>query len=93
MAKSELNWLTIDIATLTQKQREAYDAYKKAYAQMKADREWFEETITATVDVPTGKRVVFGYMFGKLSVALADDDAKRTSKAKPAASLADLAKR
>lgn len=93
MAKSELNWLTIDIATLTTDQRKAWDAYKAQYAAMKAAREEFEHLIAKAANPPAGKRVVFGYNFGKLSVALADDDAKRSAKPSSSTSLADLVRR
>lgn len=41
--------------------------------------------------IPDGKRLVFGYNFGKLSVALVDDDAK-PSTAKGTTSLSDFLK-
>lgn len=84
MAKSPAptaNWQTIDPATLPAAVSKQYANYKSAYAEMKAERIAFEEAMRELAPAPTGKRLVFGYNFGKLSVALVDDDAK---PAKPA---------
>lgn len=87
MAKQEANWVTIDVETLSDVQQMAYDEYKTKYRAMKAAREAFEGEMAA--GVPPGKRMVFGYNFGKLSVALVDDD-RKPSKIKGTASLADF---
>lgn len=87
MAKQEANWVTIDVETLSDVQQMAYDEYKTSYRKMKANREAFEAEMSA--GVPAGKRMVFGYNFGKLSVALVDDDRKAKAKA-TTASLADF---
>ena len=86
--KSELSWTEIDPDTLPAAQAAAYADYKALYRKMKAAREAFEASFQSAA--PDGKRFVFGYNFGKLSIALADEDrrAKRTATAK--ASLADF---
>jgi hypothetical protein len=83
MAKqqSTAQWIELDPASLSDVAREAYAAYKATYKQMKTDREWFETCVSEAAELPEGKRLVFGYNFGKLSVAVVDDD----RKAKPAA--------
>jgi len=75
-AASTANWQTIDIETLHPETREMYDAYKAAYVEMKRIRSGFEAHISDQLALPKGKRVVFGYNFGKLSLAIVDDDAK-----------------
>lgn len=92
MAKSStstLAWQNIDVATLPPAIAKQYARYKETYAEMKAERLAFEQAAAALVSPPAGKRVVFGYNFGKLSVALADDDAKPT-KATGGISLSSL---
>ncbi len=84
--KSTLVWSEIDPASLSEKQQEAYADYKAAYAVMKQHRVAFEQSMQ--VHAPAGSRIVCGYNFGKLSVALAPDDAKPVKQAK--GSLADF---
>lgn len=88
MAKTEANWVNIDPATLTDELQAKYQAYKEAYRFMKSEREAFEEAMAKAGEVAEGKRMVFGYNFGKLSVALVDDDRKPS---KPKASQMTLA--
>jgi len=73
-AKQELTWTEIDPASLPEEQGALYAEYKQAYAAMKAARAAFEQSFQAAA--PKGKRIVCGYNFGKLSIALADDVAK-----------------
>lgn len=83
MAKQEANWVELSVDTLDTQAQEAYKAYKDAYAAMKAKRTAFEDYLQATAGLPEGKRMIFGYNFGKLSVAIVDDD-RKPAKAKPA---------
>lgn len=76
---SDAQWTTVDLDTLTASQRQAYDAYKVVQRQAAELRQGFEGTMQA--GIPQGKRLVFGYRFGKLSVALVEDD-RKPSKAK-----------
>ena len=83
-------WHEIDPLTLTDEVKYAYDQYKAQYAAMKAARLTFETMLAAQAAPVEGKRVVFGYNFGKLSVAIVDDD-RKPAKATPAKqSLADF---
>lgn len=89
MAKdSILNWQTIDVASLSPQAQGNHAAYKAAYSAMKDARTKFEQGLNDETDKPTGTRLVFGYNFGKLSIALAPDDAKPKAAAKPTLSLA-----
>lgn len=94
MAKSATaaaTWTQIDTDSLPAPIAKQYANYKSAYAEMKAERKAFEDAITAQLAIPTGKRAVFGYNFGKLSIAIVADDAKPKS-ASSAVSLASLIK-
>lgn len=74
VAKQDANWVNIDIDSLSAGQREAYEAYKALYRTMKQAREGFEAVMAS--GIPQGQRMIFGYNFGKLSVAVVDDDRK-----------------
>ena len=88
-AKSDLTWTEIDPASLPAEVQEAYAQYKDAYRSMKAARTEFETAINEACSPSAGKRVVCGYNFGKLSIALADAaTAPKSSQAK--GSLADF---
>lgn len=91
MAKSPstLNWQTLDPATLRVPVAKQYERYKSAYREMKAERDAFEQALREDAGVPDGMKLVIGYNFGKLSVALAPDDAK-PSTAKGTTSLSDF---
>lgn len=80
------NWQTIDPTSLPAPIAKQYARYKEAYVEMKAERNAFEQAMRDLAPATPGKRLVFGYNYGKLSVALVDDDAKPTS-AKGALSL------
>lgn len=88
-ANSTLTWSEIDPATLPAHIQEAYGAYKVAYAAMKEKRQVFEQSMN-DVPLPEGKRIVCGYNFGKLSIALADDDRKPAKAQASKGSLADF---
>lgn len=92
MAKTQSDavWSEINPDTLPQNMREAYAEYKGYYTMMKAQRLRFETMVSDAAALPEGKRMVFGYNFGKLSVAIVDDD-RKPAKATPAKqSLADF---
>lgn len=83
----KLNWQQIDADSLKGNTAKAYDAYVEARKAAKAKKDDFEalcrvDLVKAEV-VPEdeAERIVFGYSFGRLSVALAPEKAK---KAKPA---------
>jgi hypothetical protein len=93
MAREQIKaeWQTIDVDTLPEAQKKAYDAYKDAYRIMKAMRENFENDMAELAKPPVGQRLVFGYNFGKLSVALVPDDRKPAAKSAPQSLSAFLA--
>lgn len=90
MAKQEANWVNIDIDSLHDEARNAYEAYKASYRAMKAQREAFEGTMSE--DIPQGQRMIFGYNFGKLSVAVVEDDRKVSKPKAQTQSLSDFLK-
>ena len=90
MAKTDAVWIEINPETLPKDIAEAYAQYKEMYKEMKAQRIQFETMLADLTDAPKGKRIVFGYNFGKLSVAIVDDD-RKPARATPARqSLADF---
>lgn len=74
-------WSEIDVASLTEEQRTMYEAYKAKSREAATLRTEFEQEMQG--GVPAGKKLVFGYRFGKLSAALVDDD-RKPAKASPA---------
>lgn len=74
-------WVTIDPETLNPKQKKAYDAYKEDYKVMKEGRQAFEDEMQ--IGLPQGKRLAFGYNFGKLAIAVVDDDGTVKAKKGP----------
>lgn len=91
-AQATASWTQIDTDSLPTAIAKQYANYKSAYAEMKAERKAFEDALAAMLDVPPGKRAVFGYNFGKLSIAIVDDTAKPKA-ASSAVSLASLIKK
>jgi hypothetical protein len=91
MAKdSNAVWSELNPDTLAPEMAKAYAEYKELYRMMKAQRQAFETMVSNAAQLPKGKRVVFGYNFGKLSVAIVEDD-RKPAKATPAKqSLADF---
>lgn len=90
MARQEANWVEINPATLGDDISGAYDTYKALYRQMKEARVAFESSMAAAAELPSGKRMVFGYNFGKLSVAIVDDDRPAPKAKSSTVSLADF---
>jgi hypothetical protein len=91
MAKTETkaNWQTIDTATLPAPIAKQYANYKAAYAEMKAERKALEDALLThfkrapvahDLHVPAGKRLAYGYNFGKLSAAVVADDEKPAAR-------------
>lgn len=80
-------WNEIDPATLNGDAATLYQQYKEAYRIAKAMRVRFEEEMNELAGLPEGKKLAFGYNFGKLSVAIVDDERKATSKTKSPQSL------
>jgi hypothetical protein len=84
MAKNtDATWIELDPSSLPGPVKDAYADYKLMYSEMKAKRTLFETALANSAGVPQGKCMVFGYNFGKLSVAIVDDD-RKPAKATPA---------
>lgn len=90
MAKQDAMWFEIDPSTLDPAQDAAYTAYKVLYRQAKDARQAFEERMERDAALPQGKRMIFGYNFGKLSVAVVEDDRKAPKAKTGKATLADF---
>ena len=86
--KAELEWTQLDPSSLSPELRKAYDAYRDAARHANALREAFERAMTTAIDPLDSEKVVFGYRFGKLSLAIAPADKPRKPSA--AVSLADF---
>lgn len=89
MAKTDATWIEIDPASLDDKAKVTYQAYKDMYRQAKEARAMFEEAMSEAANVPKGMRMVFGYNFGKLSVAIVEDDRKAKKAASSKMSLSE----
>lgn len=89
MAK-DAEWMTIDASTLSPAIAKAYAEYKEAYRMAKALREDFEKAMSDAAGLNGGKRLIFGYNFGKLSIAVVDDDRKPSKAKQSTLSLADF---
>lgn len=90
MAKQEANWVNIDTDSLSVELKNAYIEYKGQYQAMKKAREQFEGLMGK--DIPQGQRMIFGYNFGKLSVAVVEDDRKTAKPKAQTQSLSDFLK-
>lgn len=87
---SNLSWKEIDPTTLSKAQQDAYNAYKTAYSATTTKRKAFEALVTADMAkvLPAGRGPVFGYRFGKLSLAIGEAKAA-AGVSKKAVTLAD----
>ena len=88
-ATKDAVWHILNPADLPEHIQALHRSYKAQYEKMKADREAFEMAMAAAISPPAGKRVVFGYNFGKLSVAVVADD-RKPSAPKPTTGALDL---
>jgi hypothetical protein len=85
--RTDAQWTELNPETLSPEAQAAYKAYKDIYKAMKLARDTFETQVRHDSDVAEGKRLVFGYNFGKLSVAVVDDDSKPAKASKAPQSL------
>lgn len=81
------DWLTVDPTELAPEIAKLYADYKAKYKEAKAIRDQFEQAMQAPV--PEGKRMVFGYNFGKLSIAIVEGEHKAKAAPKATKTLAD----
>lgn len=87
---SEAQWADIAVDTLSIEAQMAYEEYKAAQRKAASLRQAFEDCVTGSLSLPAGKRMVFGYRFGKLSAALVEDDRKAKKPTQVKGSLADF---
>ena len=87
---TDANWQDINVASLSDEAQVAYSEYKDAQRKAASLRTEFETMVTASLKLPQGKKMVFGYRFGKLSAALVADDGKKAKAAQAKGSLADF---
>lgn len=88
-AKStEPEWTALDLDTLSPELRALHADMREAMAVASAKRKAFEAAMILAIDPLDNEKLIFGYRFGKLSVAIVPaTPAKRTASA---ASLADF---
>lgn len=81
--KKELDWQEVDAASV--KGNKPYDEYLAARKAASLKRELFEkafiEAARKAKKVPDGQTLRFSYKFGKLSVALDDEDKPKKADA------------
>lgn len=92
MAKSDAVWSEIDPQSLAPKAFKAYNEYVEQRKLANELKRVFETTMRDEAEMPSGRKLVFGYNFGKLSVAVVEDDTKPRVAAKPKLSLSDYLK-
>jgi hypothetical protein len=77
--KSTASWNEVNTNTLPEGVKTAYCDYVDAQEKANAVRKAFEDKFTALFNTPKGKRILVGYRFGKLSVAIVEDTRKSAS--------------
>lgn len=92
MADLIVPFAELNVEALPAQARMAYNKMKAAKASAREATQAFETVMRDSNPTPKGTRMVFGYNFGKLSVALAPDDAKTAKASSKAMSLTDWLK-
>lgn len=88
MAKSnDAVWVELDPASLDAGQSAAYEEYRRLRKLAGAAKGAFEQTMQ--VAIPQGQRMIFGYNFGRLSVAVVANDRPEVKPKATAKSLGD----
>lgn len=87
------DWTEIDPATLPAQLSKPYNEYLAARKLAADKREAFETAFKTALKgrIPAGQKAVFGYNFGKLSMAVVEDD-KPSTASKKAVSFSALTK-
>ena len=78
--KAKADWVNIDPTSLPPHLREALKSYQDAYAQASTQRRVYERLMTEAVDPIEGEKVIFGYSYGKLSMAIVVDKPKTSGR-------------
>ena len=68
---ANLDWKTLDPATLPEDLRKLYDAWREADAIAKAAKKLFTDECREAIVAPAGTSFVLGFLYGKLSYAFA----------------------
>lgn len=91
MANSKDDWRNVDVNELSEENRFAYEAMKAAYRAYAEKKAAFESgmQVTEGAGLPAGLELKFGYMFGKLSVAIGPKREAKAVKAQASGTLAD----
>lgn len=94
MAKPTYNddadWQTLDATKLPDDLLAAYELYTEAALAAREAKKHFEDSMSKAATLPKGKRLIFGYRFGKLSIAIVDAADKPAPKpAAPKQSLSE----
>lgn len=88
MAKSnDAVWVELDPASLDAGQSVAYEEYRRLRKLAGVAKGAFEQTMQ--VAIPVGQRMIFGYNFGRLSVAVVANDRPASKPKATAKSLGD----
>ncbi len=85
-----VTWTNIDPSSLPSNVKQLYYTYRDALEEANKARAAFEDSARSAFagKTPKGKRIAFGYKFGKLSAAMVD--AERESRGSGGVSLSDL---
>lgn len=78
-SKSEASWTEVNSNTLPDAIRTLYADYVDQQEEANKARKSFEDKFIGLFNIPKGKRVLVGYRFGKLSVAVVEDTRKSSS--------------
>ncbi len=91
MTNDKNDWRNVDLSELTEQQRTLYAASKAAYQAYARAKGAFEQQMQAdnASNLPAGMELKFGYMFGKLSVAIGPKREAKAIKAQSSGTLAD----
>lgn len=85
---NDTTWINVDQDDMSKATLKAYGDYRDLQALANEARKAFEAEFVKGQRAPAGKRFAFGYKFGKLSVALVDDD-RPVKVARPKLTLAE----
>jgi hypothetical protein len=88
----DLVWCNVETDDIPASALELYNQYKTLQRQAAHARETFEAEFSAALNItPTSAtRLVFGYKFGKLSIAVAPNDKPKAQPKRTTTSLTDF---
>ena len=88
---SDLNWTNVSTEQLPAALRTQYEGMKALYRQYAHSKAEFEAAMQKAygAKLPAGKELKFGYMFGKLSIAVGPARERKAAKAKEQTTLGD----